>query len=76
MALDPQVKALLDQMAAAKQPAFHSQTPADARKSMNAGQFSRRAAEHTELAAKSICPFPHSGGDDLRVNSGTVVPDS
>ena len=34
--LDPQVKALLDQMAAAKQPAFHSQTPADARKAMGA----------------------------------------
>ena len=36
MSLDPQVKALLDQMAAAKQPAFHSQSPADARKSMGA----------------------------------------
>ena len=36
MALDPQVKTLLDQMAAAKQPAFHSQTPSEARKSMNA----------------------------------------
>jgi acetyl esterase/lipase len=34
--LDPQVKVLLDQMAAAKQPAFHSQTPADARKAMGA----------------------------------------
>jgi acetyl esterase len=32
--LDPQVKVLLDQMAAANQPAFHSQTPADARKAM------------------------------------------
>jgi acetyl esterase len=32
--LDPQVKVLLDQMAAAKQPAFHSQTPDDARKAM------------------------------------------
>jgi acetyl esterase len=34
--LDPQVKVLLDQMAAAKQPAFHSQSPVDARKAMNA----------------------------------------
>ncbi len=34
--LDPQVKVLLDQMAAANQPAFHSQSPADARKSMEA----------------------------------------
>ncbi len=34
--LDPQVKALLDQMAAANQPAFHSQSPADARKAMDA----------------------------------------
>ena len=32
--LDPQVKALLDQMAAANQPAFHSQSPADARTAM------------------------------------------
>ena len=32
--LDPQVKALLDQMAAANQPAFHSQTPAGARAAM------------------------------------------
>ena len=32
--LDPQVKALLDQMAAAKQPAFHSQSPQDARTAM------------------------------------------
>ena len=32
--LDPQVKVLIDQMAAAKQPAFHSQTPEDARKAM------------------------------------------
>lgn len=31
MALDPQVKALLDQMAAAGQPPFHSQTPEQAR---------------------------------------------
>jgi acetyl esterase len=34
--LDPQVKVLLDQMAAANQPAFHSQSPADARKAMDA----------------------------------------
>ena len=34
--LDPQVKVLLDQMAAANQPAFHSQSPADARKAMEA----------------------------------------
>ena len=34
--LDPQVKALLDQMAAANQPAFHSQSPTDARKAMEA----------------------------------------
>ena len=34
--LDPQVKVLLDQMAAANQPAFHSQTPADARNAMRA----------------------------------------
>lgn len=34
--LDPQVKTLLDQMAAAGQPAFHTQTPADARKAMQA----------------------------------------
>jgi acetyl esterase len=34
--LDPQVQVLLDQMAAANQPAFHSQTPADARKAMGA----------------------------------------
>ena len=32
--LDPQVKALLDQMAAANQPAFHSQSPVDARAAM------------------------------------------
>jgi len=36
MALDPQVQVLLDQMAAAGQTAFHSQTPADARKAMGA----------------------------------------
>ncbi len=36
MALDPQVKVLLDQMAAANQPAFHSQTPVAARKAMDA----------------------------------------
>jgi acetyl esterase len=34
--LDPQVKVLLDQMAAANQPAFHSQSPVDARKAMEA----------------------------------------
>jgi acetyl esterase len=34
--LDPQVKVLLDQMAAAKQPAFHSQSPTDARNAMRA----------------------------------------
>jgi acetyl esterase len=34
--LDPQVKVLLDQMAAAKQPPFHTQTPTDARKAMGA----------------------------------------
>src|SRR5262249_49739157 len=34
--LDPQVKVLLDQMAAANQPAFHSQTPVEARKGMEA----------------------------------------
>jgi acetyl esterase len=34
--LDPQVKVLLDQMAAAKQPSFHSQTPAGARAAMGA----------------------------------------
>jgi len=34
--LDPQVKVLLDQMAAAKQPPFHSGTPADARKALGA----------------------------------------
>ncbi len=32
--LDPQVKALLDQMAAANQPAFHTQSPVDARAAM------------------------------------------
>jgi acetyl esterase len=34
--LDPQVKVLLDQMAAANQPPFHSQSPVDARKAMEA----------------------------------------
>jgi acetyl esterase len=36
MPLDPQVKALIDQMAANKQPAFHEQTPEQARQSMRA----------------------------------------
>ncbi len=36
MPLDPQVKTLLDQMAAAKTPSFHSQSPQAARKSMGA----------------------------------------
>jgi len=47
--LDPQVKALLDQMAAANQPAFHSQSPADARKAMARFNHAGRIAASERL---------------------------
>jgi acetyl esterase len=59
MALDPQVKALLDQMAAAKQPAFHSQTPVDARKSMNAMLDALGAGEAVHKTEDRKIPVAH-----------------
>ena len=48
MALDPQMKALLDQMAAAKVPAFHTLTPAQARLGRRAPQGEPEPVAHVE----------------------------
>ncbi|HYA34454.1 MAG TPA: alpha/beta hydrolase [Candidatus Binataceae bacterium] len=45
MALDPQVQKLLDQMAAANQPPFHTLTPVQARQAMDAMMTARAAGE-------------------------------
>jgi len=48
MALDPQMKALLDQMAAAKVPAFHTLTPEQARLGRRASQGEPEPVAHVE----------------------------
>jgi acetyl esterase len=54
MPLDPTVKAVLDQMAAADQPPIHEQTPAEARAAMGAlaamGQYPDELASITDLS--------------------------
>jgi acetyl esterase len=73
MALDPQVKALLDQMAAAKQPAFHSQTPADARKSMNAMLEALGNGEAVHKTEDRKIPSP-DGDIPVRIYTPSVKP--
>ena len=60
MALDPDMKALLDQMAAAKVPAFHQLTPVAAR-----DQMARRTATGDPVAVASVLnrTIPGPGGD-------------
>ena len=48
MALDPQMKALLDQMAAAKVPPFHTLTPQEARVARRAPQGEPEPVAHVE----------------------------
>ncbi len=58
MALDPQMKALLDQMAAAKIPAFHTLTPQQARAARRAPQGEPEPVAHVEDRT-----IPGPGGD-------------
>lgn len=73
MPLDPQVRTLLDQMAAAGQPPFHAQSPQDARKAMDAMLQVLGTGEAVHKVENRGIPGP--GGDiPIRIYTPSVAP--
>lgn len=73
MPLDPQVRTLLDQMAAAGQPPFHAQSPRDARKAMDAMLQVLGTGEAVHKVENRGIPGP--GGDiPIRIYTPSVAP--
>jgi acetyl esterase len=73
MPLDPQVKALLDQMAAANQPPFHAQSPQDARKAMYAMLGLLGSGEGVRKMENRSVPGP-AGDIPIRIYTPPVTP--
>jgi acetyl esterase len=73
MPLDPQVRSLLDQMAAAGQPPLHAQSPQDARKAMDAMLQVLGTGEAVHKVENRAIPGP--GGDiPIRIYTPSVAP--
>ena len=73
MPLDPQVKTLLDQMAAAGQPPFHAQSPQDARKAMYAMLDVLGPGEAVHKVENRSVPGP-AGDIPIRIYTPSVTP--